>query len=591
MSHRKKVNEQRTLSADVQYQNKFAQLVALVGARKTYCELGRGSAKTTDIQVERLIDLMYDMPGAPVVWVADTFSNLTANVLPSVLEGLERKGFREDIHYVIEKEPPSFIDKEKEDLPEWLRPHFWKPFNRLVSYRRTIIFFTGLNIRFGSLDRPSSLAGASYVFVFGDEAKYFKETKIANLLKAVRGYSQQYGDSVFYRGVLFTSDVADPSHIGEYAWLQKQAANMDMATVLTVIRAGLVANEATHEYVASKDRWLKTGSMEDLSECRAKLRTANLWRTRWTALRKLPKADTFYIRASSYVNADILTPEWFSDAMAGDLPDLHTAILSMRPSLKSGDRFYAALTARHFYWDGINESAYDKVSLMGVEDCRVLKYLDVGRPLRLGVDFGNMCSMSVAQLQPGVGRDILRVVKFIYTLAPEHIPELAEKFRTYFAPMQNRVVYLYYDRAGNAYKKIKKDNATELKRAIERDGSGRPTGWNVHLMSLGQGNIGQAEEYDFMLRFMSDAEPRLPELRIDAFAAKPLKLSLENARTRVRDGMTHKDKSSEKLEISRLPLESTNPSDSFKYLVMTKEWRDLLKRRASAVPGNLDIVR
>ena len=436
-----------------------------------------------------------------------------------------------------------------------------------------------------------SLAGASYVFVFGDEAKYFKETKIANLLKAVRGYSQQYGDSVFYRGVLFTSDVADPSHIGEYAWLQKQAANMDMATVLTVIRAGLVANEATHEYVASKDRWLKTGSMEDLSECRAKLRTANLWRTRWTALRKLPKADTFYIRASSYVNADILTPEWFSDAMAGDLPDLHTAILSMRPSLKSGDRFYAALTARHFYWDGINESAYDKVSLMGVEDCRVLKYLDVGRPLRLGVDFGNMCSMSVAQLQPGVGRDILRVVKFIYTLAPEHIPELAEKFRTYFAPMQNRVVYLYYDRAGNAYKKIKKDNATELKRAIERDGSGRPTGWNVHLMSLGQGNIGQAEEYDFMLRFMSDAEPRLPELRIDAFAAKPLKLSLENARTRVRDGMTHKDKSSEKLEISRLPLESTNPSDSFKYLVMTKEWRDLLKRRASAVPGNLDIVR
>lgn len=591
MSHRKKVNEQRTLSADVQYQNKFAQLVALVGARKTYCELGRGSAKTTDIQVERLIDLMYDMPGAPVVWVADTFSNLTANVLPSVLEGLERKGFREDVHYVIEKEPPSFTDKEKEDLPEWLRPHFWKPFNRLVSYRRTIIFFTGLNIRFGSLDRPSSLAGASYVFVFGDEAKYFKETKIANLLKAVRGYSQQYGDSVFYRGVLFTSDVADPSHIGEYAWLQKQAANMDMATVLTVIRAGLVANEATHEYVAAKDRWLNTGSAEDLSECRAKLRTANLWRTRWTALRKLPKADTLYIRASSYVNADILTPEWFSDAMAGDLPDLHTAILSMRPSLKSGDRFYAALTARHFYWDGINESAYDKVSLMGVEDCRVLKYLDVGRPLRLGVDFGNMCSMSVAQLQPGVGRDILRVVKFIYTLAPEHIPELAEKFRTYFAPMQNRVVYLYYDRAGNAYKKIKKDNATELKRAIERDGSGRPTGWNVHLMSLGQGNIGQAEEYDFMLRFMSDAEPRLPELRIDAFAAKPLKLSLENARTRVRDGMTHKDKSSEKLEISRLPLESTNPSDSFKYLVMTKEWRDLLKRRASAVPGNLDIVR
>lgn len=222
MSHRKKVNPDRTEAASVQYQNKFAQLVALVGARKTYCEFGRGSAKTTDIQVERLLDLIYDMPGAPCVWVADTFSNLTANVLPSVLEGLERKGFKEGEHYVIEKEPPEFSEAEKENLPAWLKPHFWRPFNRLVSYKRTIIFFTGLNIRFGSLDRPSTLAGASYVFAFGDEAKYFKEEKIANLLKAVRGYNLQYSGSVFYRGVMFTSDVADPSHVGEYAWLQKQ---------------------------------------------------------------------------------------------------------------------------------------------------------------------------------------------------------------------------------------------------------------------------------------------------------------------------------------------------------------------------------
>ena len=144
MAYRKKVNTRNTESASVQYQNKFAQLVALVGARKTYCELGRGSAKTTDIQVERLIDLVYDMPGAPVCWLADTFSNLTANVLPSVLEGLERKGFREGEHYVIEKEPPEFTDAEKKDLPEWLRPHFWKPFNRLVTYKRTLIFLTGL---------------------------------------------------------------------------------------------------------------------------------------------------------------------------------------------------------------------------------------------------------------------------------------------------------------------------------------------------------------------------------------------------------------------------------------------------------------
>lgn len=157
--------------------------------------------------------------------------------------------------------------------------------------------------------------------------------------------------------------------------------------------------------------------------------------------------------------------------------------------------------------------------------------------------------------------------------------------------MTNKVVYLYFDRSGNAYKKIRKDNISDLKAAIEKDENGRPTGWNIHLMSVGQGNIGQAEEYDFMMKFMGDADHRLPMLLIDAFACKPLKLSLENARTKVKDGITYKDKSSERLPISRLPLESTNPSDSFKYMLMTKEWRDLLKRRSTALPTNLDITQ
>ncbi|MFO7825198.1 MAG: hypothetical protein R6V72_14765 [Cyclobacterium sp.] len=33
-----------------------------------------------------------------------------------------------------------------------------------------------------------------------------------------------------------------------------------------------------------------------------------------------------------------------------------------------------------------------------------------------------------------------------------------------------------------------------------------------------------------------------------------------------------KDKTPEKLSIHRLPLESTNPSDSFDYLIMHKTW-------------------
>lgn len=590
MSHRKRISDKSEL-ASVQYQNKFAQIISLVGARKCFIELGRGSAKTTDVQCERLIDLIYDMPGAPVAWVADTFTNLSANVLPAVLEGLERKGFKEGVHFVIEKEPPTFTDKELQILPEWLRKHFWRPFNKLVSYKRTIIFFTGLNIRFGSLDRPSSLAGASYVFVFGDEAKYFKPEKIANLLKANRGYYAEYGHSAFYRGMMFTSDVADTSHIGEYDWLQNEAANMDTEAILQVIQAGLIYNDAMHEYVAAKEKWMKTKSPSDLSDCRNKLRTANRWKSRWEICRRRPAASTFYIRASSYVNADILTAEWFADAIASGLPDVRTAILSLKPTLESGERFYAALRERHFYFDGIDEQAYDKLGMADNPDCRVLKYVNLDKPLEAGVDFGNMCSMSVAQESKKENVEYLRIVKFLYTLAPEYISDLGKKFRTFFAPMKKKVLFLYYDRAGNTYKSVGKDQVSELKKSIEYDDKGMRTGWVVHLMSLNQENIRQAEEYYFMQILMNEENDALPRLLIDAYACKELKSSLEKARTRIKEGVVYKDKSSEKLPISDLPMKSTNPSDSFKYLLMTKERRRAIKSRSNSAALAADTVR
>lgn len=572
------------------YMNKFLQIQKLVSAKNFYGELGRGSSKTTDCLTERMLDVMYDMPGAPCVWVSDTFTNLTNNVIPTVLESLERKGYHEGVHYVVEAVPPEFSEAEKSDLPEWLRPHFWTPRNKILSYKRTIVFFTGMNLTFGSLDRPSTLAGRSYVHVFGDEAKYFKEQKISNLLKAVRGYPE-YAYSVFYRGVTFTSDVADPSHIGEYDWMAKQAERMNVESILLVIRAALVHHESMREYLAAKDDWMETGDIESLRKAKTCLDVANQWRRRWIRLRHLDGNRTFYLRASSFVNADILTPEWFADAVDGKVPDINTAILSLSPTVAGGERFYASLTESNFYYDGMDEDAYDKLGIRESEDCRVLRHCRLDAPLRLGVDFGNMCSMVIGQEGTHLGRKALRCLKFLYTLPPEHVRELGRKFTQYFSPMRCRTVYLYYDRAGNQYAKVGKDAVSELKAAIEYDPeTRRRTGWNVQLMNIGQGTIYQEEEYKFMLKILAGTNPRLPLILIDYYACKPLRLSLQNARTKVRDKVIFKDKSSERLPVEDLPLHSTNPSDAFKYFAMSKDLRDLAKDRIGMAAGNLDPI-
>ncbi|MBD3630512.1 hypothetical protein [Cyclobacterium sp.] len=565
MSWRKKPKE-NSQGLDRVFANWLSQLCMMILPKSLYMVAGRGSAKTTDIQVERLLEMVYDLPGAPVAWVADTYSNLQKNVLRTVKEGLTAKGMVEGVHYVIGKRPPEIPQKERPDLPLELKEHFWKPYNEIGSYRHTIVFFTGFNITFGSLDRPASLAGGNYVHVFGDEVKYFRKERILNLQKAIRGMRVKYGHSVFYRGHTFTTDMPNVDQVGEYDWVLERGNRMNTAALLRVLRTAFVVNEALGEYYAACEE----GNPEEII---SKKRTWQRWVERWTATRLVKDAHSMFYIASSYVNVDILTSEWFEDAFNDDFIDAKTTVLSLKPSPETGELFYANLGERHFYQDGSAPDWEMRFGLQDEEDCRILKYHDRSKAIDMGLDFGNMHSMTLAQ---EIGK-YYRVSKFIYTLSPEWIRELADKFLAFYKPHREKTIHLYYDRAANNYKKAGQDLATQLKKALEVDGDGNRTGWKVILMSEGQGNIGQNEEYNFMQELFQEHNRKLPRVLIDYFHCKPLRCSLQLAKTKKRTergrNIVAKDKNSEKLPIHRLPLESTNPSDSFKYLMMRKTWR------------------
>lgn len=576
MSSRKKVKANSPNVANT-FANWLSQICMMVMTRFFYVIAGRGSAKTTDLQVERLIEMVYDMPGAPIAWISDTYINLQKNVLPTLMEGLQMKGFVEGVHYVIEKAPPTYTEAETLDLDPEIRDHFWKPYNKLASYKHTWIFFTGLNITFGSLDRPASLAGRNYVHVFGDEAKYFREDRVANLLKAVRGYRTKYGNSVFYRGHTFTTDMPDTSKIGQYDWILKQGQKMNAKAIMLVIKTAFIVNEALQEYVVAAE----SGDTEKKIK---KHRVWQRWKERWTASRLHKEAHTFFFIASSYVNVDILTPDWFQDAFDSDFSDTKTAILSMKARLESGELFYANLQEKHFYRNGNDPKWSERFGLSEEEDCRILKFLNPKKAIDAGADFGNMNSLTIAQGD----LKYYRCLKFIHTLSPEWIRELADKFLIYFKPHREKTLNLYYDRAGNNLKKAGQDLATQLKKSIEKDKNGIRTGWKVILMSEGQGNIGQNEEYNFMMELLSENNRKLPKVKIDFYHCKPLRCSLEMAPTKKNSkDQIVKDKKSESLPADRLVLESTNPSDSFKYLMMRKNWRRLVKGSRKPFTGTV----
>lgn len=564
MSTKKKVNPDKG-DMDVIYSNWLAQTVAIIKPRNLYLIIGRGGGKTSDFLSERLVDMVFDLPGAPVALVADTYTNLQKNILHILLEGLERKGWREGVHYVVNTPPPDVTPQMYDACPKDLREHLWRPYNRILTYKHTIVFFTGFNLTLVSLDRPSAAAGNSYVHIIGDEVKFFPESKIAKLTRAVRGYYVKYGQSPYYRGQTFMTDMPNMNNVGEYDWILRLKARMKKDQVMLALKTGYIVNDITGEIITASDD----------KEAELKRRLLQRWQVRYDLVRQ--KCSFFYI-ASSYINVDILRPEYFADDFSSGLEDAITAILSSKPRMSSGNKFYAALGAEHFFTDGTNKTYTDFFGIRDNEDCRILRYLRSNDPLEVGVDFGNMISMTFGQEQGKA----FRILKTIYTLPPMWIREAADRFLEYFKPHKNKTLKIYYDRAGNQYQKVRQDLAGKLSAFIERDSKGHSTGWRVELMSRNQGTIYTWDEYDFMAELLPGKNPKLPRLLIDAYHAKALKCSLEITPTKIVEfkgkKRISKEKKSERLPAERLPYESTNFSDSFKYLMCRSKYLMMVKK-------------
>lgn len=548
MSRKRKLDTKRE-DVEVRFSNWLSQLLAIMMPRVLALIAGRGTSKTVDILVERIQEAAFECAGAPFAFVSDTYTNLHKNVIPSLLEGFRIKGWEEGIHYVINKEPPK----------EWKN----KMYNKVSSWKHTMIFFTGFNFTFISLDRPAIGAGNSYVGIFGDEVKYFPQQRISNILKAVRGYKVRFGDSAFYRSITFTTDMPDPNNIGEHDWLLNYAELNDKEKILNLIQTGFVHNETKKEYANA----LATNNKREIMLAE---RNMKRWESRWIKCRK---QTSFFWIASSFVNADILSLGWFDDEFGVGLEGVSSSILSIIPKLSSVSMFYAGLQERHFYNDGINYNYIDTLAFGEEPDCRELKYLDTRMALEGGLDVGNTLWFLVSQVK----FNKLRVLKEMYTLPPNYIRELADEFIRYFKPHQRKRLKLYYDRAANSYKKIGQDVASQIKRAIEVDGFGKRTGWTVQLMSIGQANIGSNAEYNFMMELMSGKNKMLPQLLIDRSTCPNLKSQLEKTKTKTRNmrsggNMIVKDKKTDRLPAHRLPKESTNFTDAFKYLLCRKTY-------------------
>jgi len=440
---------------------------------------------------------------------------------------------------------------------------------KTLEYKHTISTFNGCKFLIKSLDRTSANAGISTVHIFGDEAKYLQYEKLKKSFPTLRGDSLLYKNSPYFMGQTFLTDMPNPLD-REDEWIMRMGDNMRVDRLVSAISTAFVLNDLQWDLYEAKKN-----NCNDLT-----IRNIERNIERWTArMLKVRKNLILFHVVSSLVNVDILTFDYL-------LTQFHTlkyeefkrAILSIRVALERGARFYGNLSDSHFYEDGYNYEFYDRYGLRDniSQTCEGLKYLQKNKPLEAGFDAGNMMSLVFGQEQGNK----YRVLKDMYTLTPDWIRELANQFIQFWKPHGNKILHLYHDRAANQYRKAGKDFATQLKTNIEKDEQGKSTGWHVRLMSIGQGNITHDTEFNLMNVMMSGKEPLLPELLIDKYECRELRSSIMLAPVeKDSKGQIKKVKKSEKLPLERLPLESTNMSDAFKYLMCRSKYINISKSK------------
>lgn len=531
--------------------------IEMIKPKDLYLVAGRAMAKTTDIQASRFKEISYDMQHAWFAWAATTYMDAIDNIVPSLIEGLERQGWVEGKHFVTDVQPPR---------------HFLKPYKSPKSYKHTISTFLGTFTQIVSMDQVTSAAGGSFQHLFVDEAKNTPDKRIKKLFPAIRGGDYlQFGRSIYYRGRTMTTDMPNLTE-NEYDWILSLEKEMDVEQMRKIMEVFLVLNDYRIKF---QEAYVK----KDVNALRRLRKNIIRWKSNYHRVRK---DSSLFLVASTFANVDILTQGYFEEVLASEGPfSFRTTIVSLKPTISKGDRFYQSLGEHHFYDDGVRKEFYDNFNLRDniKATSEALRYVDTNKKLEIGVDFGNMCSAVVGQPRGAY----YYVLKNFYTLAPEELPELAEQILKFFRNHKEKVIDLYYDRTGNQYQQINRDWASDLKHHLEYDNE-RATGWTVNLRSRDQGNIEQAEEYKFMLKLMGETVEGLPKLKIDKYQAKELKSSLELSKVKINrnskgNTVIQKNKSSEKLPLHQLPMFSTNFSDAFKYLLCRRSYLNQSLRR------------
>jgi hypothetical protein len=516
------------------YLNNPQARVILIDPKVAVLIYGRRLGKSSEIIAHLSLRRIYDMPGASFLMLGKTYVQLLTRTLAATKTGWAKRGFIEDIHYVVGKKPPK----------TWAQPHFIPS-----SWERAIATVTGTVFPLGSQDREGIVNSLTCHGLYADEAKFLNHQRfMEDALPVVSAPRSQFPDSPHNRSLLLCTSM--PS-LPEGQWLLDYEKLMDKQQVNLILKTAVKVELLKEKYLAATGEGSKATLLSEVRYFERQLHALRMGVN--------GAGCTYYDEASTLSNLSIIGLDYIAQQRDILKETFNTEILNVRPA-KTDAPFYAKLCDRHFT-SMVRYAEVDSLGFNGDKPftCRCDDY-DRQAPLIVGMDFGaSINCMLTAQRDEHLRQ--IKVLKEHFVKSPQIQEEVVKAWCAYYTPHACREVRFHYDNSGNnATGFTKETRAEQVKKLMEAHG------WKVTMCTKGGANRAHSLKYLIINTALDEKTPKLYKIRFNEPGCEATRESMTYAKSKEnRKGETVKDK---RLETSKtVPQEyATHLSDAFDVL-------------------------
>lgn len=494
--------------------NEVQQDYYLTQPNKAVAILGRGSGKSFGFQSIFLAENAIKMPRSTQRLGAYTYEGLMKNILPGIIQGWEEiYQWRENVHFWVCQWAPEKWG--------WKRPFY----NPRAGERYLIHIYNGSAIQLASMDRSIN-NGANIDALSLDEARMIRRKKVAEMIPAMRGNSQEFGHLSNYQSLLLTTDMPQvPSEkwVIEY----EDQHTSDLIDGIMMLQEDLQPLILRYAEAKGKHKENLAYQIQRIEK----------------DINDLRMGCTLFLEADSLQNIDVLgrrTIENWKTMMSTH--EFNVSVLNQRQD-KVLNGFYAALDPEVHSYDGSTNydlvDAIDKPHRSGIErDCRMDGDYYSSDPLHIAFDHNAAInSMVIGQVRADKRRDIINT---LFVKSPNYLAHLMDKFLNYYRHAKRKQVIYYYD--STSIKDNSQGQEMERDEVIRRLRAG---GWSVRVIDLGKT---KSHHYKYKLwnTVLQETDARLPIIRYNRVNCLQFERSLLGANINKVGDEYRKDKRSER---------------------------------------------